>query len=149
MSTLERATAHAFYNSLGADMEPGQSLSEYIDELEVEMYDRYGIPMPDEDEIDEYTSEIRDVLDAEDEILKQGGTPQGFAVPVFGLDDDGNDEFDEELNGFEGLSPDEMPSYKPMESVLPPECRVDNVTELPFHKYTNGVQDTAFGDGTV
>ena len=145
LSTLERATAHTFYNSLGTDMEPGQSLSEYIDELEVEMYDRYGIPMPDEDDIDEFTSEHSDLFAEEDEILKQGGKPQGFGVPVF-RDRDSGDEFSEEGDGYEDLAPDEMPTYKPMESVLPDEGVINNVSELPFHKYVKPTQDSAFGD---
>lgn len=148
LSTLERATAHSFFNSLGADMEPGQSLSEYIDELEVEMYDRYGIPMPTEEELDEFTGEISDALEEEDEMLKQGIKPQGYGVPVFRNGEEVVDD-EEFVDGYEDLTKDEMPTYKPMESVLPDEGVINNVSELPFHKYIKQSQDTVFGDGTA
>lgn len=143
LSSIERDTAHSFFNSIGADMEPGQSLSEYIDDLEVEMYDRYGIPMPTEDELDAFTSEISDTLNEEDELIKQGIKPQGYGVPMFRQGGEDNiDEFADE----EELSSDEMPSYKPMESVLPDEGKLDNIRELPFHNNIKPTQDTAFGD---
>ncbi|MBQ9792255.1 MAG: hypothetical protein IJW32_00720 [Clostridia bacterium] len=144
LSSIERATAHSFFNSIGADMEEGQSLSEYIDELEVEMYDRYGIPLPTDDELDEFTGEISDTLAEEDEMLKRGIKPQGYGVPVFRNGSEfGDDEFVDE----EDATQDEMPTYKPMDSVLPDEGKINNITELPFHNHIKPTQDTSFGDG--
>ena len=102
--------------------------------------------MPTEEELDEFTGEISDALEEEDEMLKRGIKPQGYGVPVFRNGNEFGD--DDEFGDEEELSKDEMPSYKPMESVLPDEGKIDNISQLPFHNHIKPTQDTSFGDTT-
>lgn len=120
---IVKETAYAFYNSVGADMKKGQSITQYIDELEDEMFERCGIEKPSEEELEEFSGS--------DEYLRQEQIDKyGYSnIPV-----DCEDEMYEEDGSFEDEEDDEeMPNYKKMDSVLPDEGRIDKIEFLPFH----------------
>ena len=128
LDIIERTYAASFFNSVGAEMEPGQSLTEYIDQLEEEVFEEYGIEMPSEERLEHFvaTGDSSDPDDHEEEFsddeeeYSEGEDlcQQGFGVPVYGISEE-----------------DGMPRFKPLESVLPPEGKIDSIKELPFHNY--------------
>lgn len=116
LRTLEKQYTASFYDSLGADMKIGQSISDYVDELEEDMFDRYGITPPTDEELEEFVGssehEKQEYLDAFFQYKKE----MGF-IPE-----------DAELD-----SEDRMPEYRKMDDALPREGKIDIVTKLPFH----------------
>lgn len=127
LDCVERSCAASFFNSVGAEMEPDQSITEYIDQLEQEMFDEYGIEMPTKEELEHFvaTGDSGGPDDPDEEFSDEEEYPegedlsqQGFGVAVFGVSEE-----------------DDMPRFKPLESVLPPEGKIDNIKDLPFHNY--------------
>ena len=116
-------TAYSFYNSLGADMEEGQSISDYIDTLEEEMFEEYGIEPPTNEELDDFVASGGYAEQEEAEALRQyqkeiGDLPKS------------QEELAEEF--FAEEEDDEMPDYRKMDSVLPDEGKIDQIKILPF-----------------
>lgn len=123
LEKMVEGTAYSFYNSLGADMEEGQSISDYIDTLEEEMFEEYGIEPPTNEELDDFVASGGYAEQEEAEALRQyqkeiGDLPKS------------QEELAEEF--FAEEEDDEMPDYRKMESVLPSEGKIDQIKILPF-----------------
>lgn len=122
LNILSSEYAAAFFNSVGTEMEEGQTITDYIDQLEAEVFEEYGVEMPTEEQMEHFVS-TGDSGPYDDEIGEEFSdeeTPleEGFGVPVFGISEE-----------------DGMPRFKPLESVLPPEGKIDSIKVLPFHNY--------------
>lgn len=128
LKALVATTAPSFYNSLGADMILGQTLSQYIDELEQEMFEEYGIEVPTKEEIDEF---IDSEEFAEQEMLDQIRTQ--YPNRKLSAFEDGEEGDDQD----EVAEDDEMPQYRKMDDALPQEGKIDQIQTLPFHNYIN------------
>ena len=123
LEKMVTGTAYSFYNSLGADMEEGQSISDYIDNLEQEMFEEYGIEPPTNEELDDFVASGGYAEQEEAEALRQyqkeiGDLPKS------------QEELAEEF--FAEEEDDEMPDYRKMDSVLPDEGKIDQIKILPF-----------------
>lgn len=137
LQTLVKDTAASFYNSIGADMTPGQSITDYIDQLEDELFEEYGIEKPTDEELDEFLDEKRqqeEYREALQQYHKEMKEAQNFAhdnpefVEEFEDPDECADEEDEDEEN------DEMPEYKKMRNVLPSEGKIDEIDRLPFQQ---------------
>ena len=117
LRTLEKQYTASFYNSLGADMRVGQTISDYIDELEEDMFGRYGVTPPTDEELDELMGGEDYDKEEQLEAFRQYQREMGL-IPT--TDDN---------NGGE----DRMPEYRKMDDALPREGKIDIVTKLPFH----------------
>ncbi|MBR4002888.1 MAG: hypothetical protein IKI95_02315 [Clostridia bacterium] len=136
LTHMVKGTAASFYNSLGADMQVGQTISDYVDALEKEMYDEAGLDIPSDEELDEFMGSEeyaeQEYLDALRQYQKEMGetttppTPEEIA-----------DEYAEEGED------DGKLDYRKMDSALPEEGKIDPVKVLPFHTYPNQNQDSA------
>ena len=116
--TLEKELTASFYNSLGADMRVGQTISSYIDELEEDMFDRYGVAPPTDEELDEFVGSGDFERQEHLEALRQYQKEMGL-IPDGADDDIEND--------------DRMPEYRKMDDALPKEGKIDPIKILPFH----------------
>ena len=114
LDVLLNRTASSFYNSLGADMEKGQSISSYMDQLEKEMFDERGIDIPTDEELKEF-------IDSEIEAQEYTGEDED------NLPDDVEEDEDDDIH------------YRRMDSALPDEGSVDMIKDLPF---SNGYMST-------
>ena len=114
LRTLEKQYTASFYNSLGADMQVGQTISDYIDELEEDMFERFGIAPPTDEELDEFMASSEMEKQEQLEAFRQYQKEMGI-IP----EDAEND--------------DRMPEYRKMDDALPREGKIDIVTKLPFH----------------
>lgn len=135
LTLMVKGTAASFYNSLGADMQPGQTISDYVDSLEKEMFDEAGIEMPSEEELEEFVESDDYARQEELEALRQYQLEMGLTPPPEESDEFG-DEFGEENSGVEL-------NYRKMDSALPPEGQINQTDVLPFHTYPNPNQDSA------
>lgn len=138
---LERNCASAFFNSLGADMTKGQTISQYVDELEVEMFDRCGLEMPTEQEVQDYIDETQPHFESEEEaeeyyasIKERGSQMSEEELAEYGNDNGVPTQYGEGFDD-DAESDDVEPNYKEMQNVLPPEGKIDQITSLPFHNY--------------
>ena len=116
LRTLEKQYTASFYNSLGADMRVGQTISDYVDELEEDMFERYGVAPPTDEELDELMGGEDYDKEEQLEAFRQYQREMGL-IPE-----------DAELDG-----KDRMPEYRKMDDALPREGKIDIVTKLPFH----------------
>jgi len=100
-------------------MEEGQSITSYIDDLEKDMFEEYGIEPPTEEELNEFADSDDYLIQEEKEALRQSS-----------IDDENSlhEEFLEEEDEEE-----DMPSYRKMDNVLPNEGKIDEIKILPFH----------------
>jgi len=121
-----RETAASFYNSLGAEMQPGQSITDYVDKLEREMFDEYGMEMPTDEQLERYikTGSTEGPDDEEDEEYYTALREYEEEQAAFGMSDESAEAFD-----------DEEPKYPPMKSALPNEGVIQQIDKLPFHTY--------------
>lgn len=138
---LERSCASAFFNALGADMTKGQTVSQYIDELEVEMFDRCGLEMPTEQEVQDYIDETQPHFESEEEaeayyasVREMGHEMTEEELAEYGDDNGVPTQYGEGFDD-DAESDDVEPNYKEMQNVLPPEGKIDQITTLPFHNY--------------
>lgn len=124
LKTIINETATKFYNKLGADMKPNESVSDYIDRLEDELYEEKDIEKPTDEEALEYM-----------------GSTYGDEK---GLDEEGLDD-DENSKDLESESEDDedLPFYRAMENVIPDEGKVFTVSKLPFSEKANPTEDNA------
>ena len=134
LTLMVKGTAASFYNSLGADMQPGQTISDYVDQLEQEMYEEAGIEMPTDEELDEFMGSDEYAQQEELEALRKYQKEMGITPPT---------KEDDEEGYFEEGEDDGMPDYRKMDSVLPQEGKIDAIKVLPFHTYPNQNQDSA------
>ena len=111
---LAKVTASSFYNDIGAHMAPGQTVTEYIDQLEDEVFEEEGLDEPTKEEIDEMT----------DAMIEAAKESQGKTFEER-MEDDRDTHSD--LSGFDYILRREA-SFK-----VPP---------LPFHDYINPTQTT-------
>ena len=127
LRTLEKQYTASFYNSLGADMQVGQTISDYVDELEEDMFDRYGIAPPTDEELDEFMASSEIEKQEQLEAFRQYQKEMGI-IPEDAEDDD------------------RMPEYRKMDDALPREGKIDNIKILPFHNAQNNSQGFSQGD---
>ena len=105
----------SFYNELGVHKEKDETLEEFIDKIEAELFEEQGIEVPTADE------ELAEFLDENDE------------NPNVNEDEDDAYEDEEHLDvdpGEEKLEKDELDYH--VENVLPEEGRVFDVVKMPF-----------------
>ncbi len=126
---MVRGTASSFYNSLGASMSPGQSISEYVDQIESEMFEHYDIEPPTDEELDAYTETENNGDEIDEEYIE---VLAAYEKEKAMLGDNAEESAEDD---------DEMPSYLPMKSALPQEGIIQVIDRLPFHDYQS--QDSA------
>ena len=124
LKAIVKQTAPSFYNSIGADMEKGQTITDYIDTLEEEMFEEYGLEVPEGDELEEFMGTDEYIEQQQSDIMF---TKYGSAYKAnYSEEDDEENEENEE----------EMPSYRKMDDVMPEEGKIDPIVTLPFQNYS-------------
>ncbi|MBQ3047420.1 MAG: hypothetical protein IJD48_00190 [Clostridia bacterium] len=132
LESLVNQTAYAFYNSIGAEMQPGQSISNYIDGLEREMFDEYGIEPPEDSQLEEENQNFdphERTIEEHIRNMQTGYSEEENVEDRFFYDDEETDE--------------SMPDFKDMKSALPLEGKIYDIKVLPFHNQTDSSQATA------
>jgi len=130
LKKVNAETSSKFYNSIGAEMQNGQDIGSYINQIEKEKFEEYGIEVPTEQEL------------SENEFFKNG-----LQSSFYGEDDEQNNYgYDENGNVIsKDKEIDRIMDYKPMEIIIPKDFDEDQIISLPFHKATNsalnGIQD--------
>jgi len=124
---LVNSTARTFYNSLGADMHEGETISQYIDRLEDDLFETMGIEKPDDETLQEYMEgKLQDEESDEDFDALDEGMPfdEEYTEDDEEQEDEGESSFEEEFMS--------DPHYPPMRNVMPKEGKVFPVDKLPF-----------------
>ena len=109
LDMLLSGTASSFYNSIGANMKEGQSISSYMDELEKELFEECGVDIPTDEELKAFINN------------EEGEHQEEF-----------DEEFEDEYNEEDEKESGDYAKYREMDSALPNEGEIDQIKDLPF-----------------
>ncbi len=136
LNKMDSLYSSTFYNLIGATMESGTSVKEYLDQLEEDVFNEYGLTPPTDEEL----AELMAIEEAQREFYRE---QQELGLFPEEDNEENDDSFlqdnsleeDEEYNdGKQNDRGDEQKiNYKPFKSVLGQEGNVDLITSLPFH----------------
>ncbi len=126
LDSIDASYSSVFYNSVGASMQSGSTVKQYLDHLEGQMFEEEGLTPPTDEEM----QELIELEKAEREMIAEQEE-----LGISQSDDEPNDEEDTEDEENPRREGDGEPiSYKPFDSVLPPEGKIDLIKVLPFHQ---------------